>query len=61
MLGFTARATTFDINVDYHELEDGARWFTREELRNSPENDTLRLPRRDSIARRLLSEWIAEG
>jgi NAD+ diphosphatase len=61
MLGFTGRATTFDINVDYHELEDGARWFTREELRNSPEDDTLRLPRKDSIARRLLNEWIAEG
>jgi NAD+ diphosphatase len=61
MLGFTARATTFDITVDYHELEDGARWFTRAELRNSPEDDTLRLPRKDSIARRLLNEWIAEG
>jgi len=61
MLGFTARATTFELDVDPHELEEGARWFTREELRNSPENDTLRLPRVDSIARRLLNEWIEAG
>jgi NAD+ diphosphatase len=61
MLGFTARATTFELDIDPHELEEGARWFTREELRNSPENDTLRLPRTDSIARRLLNEWIEAG
>jgi NAD+ diphosphatase len=61
MLGFTARATTFDLEIDYNELEDGARWFTRAELRASPENDTLRLPRKDSIARRLLNEWIESG
>jgi len=61
MLGFTARATTFDLTVDPHELEEGARWFTREELLNSPENDTLRLPRKDSIARRLVNEWIGAG
>ncbi|MDH3702380.1 MAG: NAD(+) diphosphatase [Alphaproteobacteria bacterium] len=60
MLGFTARATTFDLTVDYHELEDGARWFTRDELRNSPEDATLRLPRRDSISRRLIDEWLEE-
>ena len=58
MLGFDARATTFDLTVDYNELEDGARWFTRDELINSPENDILRLPRVDSIARRLVNEWL---
>ena len=57
----TARAETFDLNVDYNELEDGARWFTRDELRRSPEDDSLRLPRKDSIARRLLNEWIEAG
>lgn len=61
MLGFTARAMTFDLKVDYSELEGGARWFTREELRNCPEDDTLRLPRRDSISRRLINEWLAES
>jgi len=58
MLGFTARATTFDLNVDYNELEDGARWFTRDFLRSSPEDERFRLPRRDSISRRLVNEWI---
>ena len=58
MLGFDARATTFDLTVDYNELEDGARWFTRDDLRNSPEDDTFRLPRVDSIARRLVNEWL---
>ena len=58
MLGFTARATTFDLTVDYNELEGGAQWFTRDFLKNSPENDTFRLPRRDSISRRLMNEWI---
>jgi NAD+ diphosphatase len=60
MLGFTARATTFDLNVDYNELEDGARWFSRDALRNSPEDATLRLPRKDSISRRLIDEWLEE-
>ena len=58
MLGFTARATTFKLKVDYNELEGGARWFTKEFLRHSPENDTFRLPRKDSISRRLMTEWI---
>ena len=44
--------------VDEHELEM-ARWFTREELLASPEDETFRLPRRDSIARRLVDDWIA--
>jgi NAD+ diphosphatase len=60
MLGFTARATTFDLNVDYNELEDGARWFTRDFLRSSPEDESFRLPRRDSISRRLVNEWLEE-
>ena len=58
MLGFTARATTFQLKVDYNELEGGARWFSKEYLRNSPENDSFRLPRKDSISRRLMTEWI---
>ena len=61
MLGFTARATTFDLTIDGHELEEGARWFTRDEVLNSPEDDRLRMPRVDSIARRLLDEWVEGG
>jgi len=58
MLGFTAIAEGDQFRVDEHELET-ARWFTREELLASPENETFRLPRRDSIARRLVDDWIA--
>ena len=58
MLGYTARATTFDLTVDYNELEDGAQWFTRDQLLNSPEDATFRLPRKDSISRRLINEWL---
>ena len=57
MLGFNARATGTTLNVDRNELED-ARWFTRDELLNSPENDTFRLPRSDSISRRLIEDWM---
>ncbi len=57
MVGFTARATTFDLTVDPNELEHAA-WYTRDELRASPEDTTFRLPRRDSIARRLVDDWV---
>jgi len=58
MLGFTAIAENDTYKVDEDELET-ARWYTREELLTSPENETFRLPRRDSIARRLVDDWIA--
>jgi NAD+ diphosphatase len=58
MLGFTARALDDAIVVDNHEIEQ-ARWYSRAELKASPENETFRLPRRDSIARRLVDDWIA--
>ena len=60
MLGFMARATTTDLNPAIDEIET-ARWYTRAELRASPENEVFRLPRRDSIARRLVEDWLAEG
>jgi NAD+ diphosphatase len=59
MLGFHARANYAPLTVNPQELS-GARWFTRDELRHSPEDDRFRLPRRDSIARRLIEEWLAE-
>jgi NAD+ diphosphatase len=58
MLGFTAIAAQDAFEVDKEELET-ARWFTREELLASPEDDSFRLSRRDSIARRLVDDWIA--
>jgi len=59
MLGFFARATTTDLRINDGELET-ARWMTRAELLASPEDESFRLPRRDSIARRLIEDWLAE-
>lgn len=60
MLGFTARATSFDIVTDQDELES-ARWFDRAYLRDFTPSDDFRLARKDSIAHRLIAEWIAGG
>ena len=57
MLGFVATAADDRIALNTDELET-ARWFTREELLNSPENDMLRLSRKDSISRVLIEDWI---
>jgi NAD+ diphosphatase len=57
MLGFTARATTFDIVVEDAELRT-AGWFDRRSLRESREDETFRGPRGESIARRLINEWL---
>jgi len=57
MLGFNAEAGSLELAVNREELED-ARWFSRDELLASPEDESLRLPRRDSIARRLVESWL---
>ena len=57
MLGFNARATQTDLKVDLNELE-GAAWFSRDDLLASPENNAFRLPRKDSISRRLIEDWL---
>lgn len=58
MLGFHARALTTAIRVDPVELED-ARWFERRQLlAHREDTDAFRLPRRDSIARRLIEDWL---
>jgi NAD+ diphosphatase len=59
MLGFYADAVSSEIRVDYSELED-ARWFERDWLRTHVDDETFRLPRLDSIARRLIGDWLAE-
>lgn len=56
MLGFHAEALSTEITIDPTEIED-ARWFTREQLR-APETVGITLPRADSIARRLIEDWI---
>lgn len=60
MLGFMARATSFDIDTGNDELES-ARWFDRDFLRTHTPDETFRLARPDSIAHRLIREWMAEG
>ena len=57
MLGFHAEARTTEITIDYGELED-ARWFTRDWLSSHPDDDSFRMPRLDSIARRLIEDWL---
>ena len=57
MLGFTARAVTTEVRIDPEELE-AARWFDRDFILGHIDDDTFRLPRRDSIARRLVEDWL---
>jgi NAD+ diphosphatase len=53
MLGFYAKALDRAIRVDETELEE-AHWYSRAYLKDHPEM----LPRRDSIARRLIEDWL---
>jgi NAD+ diphosphatase len=46
-----------DITIDPEELRD-ARWFSRDDLRNHQQLG-FSLPRVDSIARRLIEDWLA--
>jgi NAD+ diphosphatase len=57
MLGFHARAVSSEISVDESELQ-AARWFERDWLLTHEDGDDFRLPRRDSIARRLIEDWL---
>jgi NAD+ diphosphatase len=57
MLGFYGEALTEDITIDTKELMD-VRWFSREVMRDSAAHG-FSLPRADSIARRLIEDWIA--
>lgn len=60
MLGFTATAISRDFHIDPEELETGA-WFSRDFLRQSHDPQVFRLPRPDSIARRLIENWVNGG
>jgi NAD+ diphosphatase len=60
MLGFTARALSTELTVAEDELES-AQWVTRDFLRTLKPSDDFRMPRLDSISRRLIEDWIAEG
>ncbi|MFL1461535.1 NAD(+) diphosphatase [Roseococcus sp. DSY-14] len=56
MLGFHAEGLTEAIALDVEELKD-ARWFSRAEIA-APEAHGFSLPRADSIARRLIEDWL---
>ncbi len=58
MLGFHAEALTVELNIDRGELED-ARWVDRGWLLSHPDDDSFRMPRRDSIARRSIEDWLS--
>ncbi len=57
MIGFHAEGLTDDIRIDPEELKD-ARWFSKDQIRNHREHG-FNLPRADSIARRLIEDWMA--
>ena len=63
MLGFRAHAASTTISLLDNELDEAA-WFTPRQLSCfgewSDEGASHRLPRRDSIARVLIDEWLAE-
>ena len=59
MLGFHAEGLSDEITIDPEELKD-ARWFTREQVRNHAAHG-FSLPRVDSIARRLIEDWVEQG
>ncbi|GAB3655020.1 NAD(+) diphosphatase [Streptomyces sparsus] len=59
MLGFMARATSPDIQVDGDEIEE-ARWFSRDELRKAIEAGDVLPPSGISIAARLIERWYGE-
>ena len=57
MLGFYGRAKHMELTIDTDELQSG-RWYHRDELLSSPEDETFRLPRHDSISYRLIRDWL---
>ncbi|MBI4183574.1 MAG: NAD(+) diphosphatase [Proteobacteria bacterium] len=57
MLGFTAGAATTEIDFDPEELVD-CQWFTRPEAAELEEARKKVMPRSDSIARRLIHQWL---
>jgi NAD+ diphosphatase len=59
MIGFHAEAESLDFEVNLDELVE-ARWMSRDDLKpeNMPKDGSFFMPRRDSIARRLIEEWL---
>lgn len=60
MLGFTAEALSSAIALVDGELQHAA-WYTRDEMVKSLSDGSLRVPRRVSIAYRLVEDWFDAG
>jgi len=58
MLGMRAHALTTELKINTDEIEH-AQWFSKEELLNFDKQDKF-LPRKLSISRRLIDDWLAE-
>lgn len=61
MIGFYANAVSTELNIDYDELV-GAQWFSAEQVRKfdnwGDAGDNHQLPRKESIARYLIDQWL---
>ncbi|MFN8445240.1 MAG: NAD(+) diphosphatase [Caldilineaceae bacterium] len=57
MLGFMAQASSHEITTVDQELEH-ARWFTRQELKDSIVSGQLKLPPMTAISYRLIESWF---
>ncbi len=60
MLGFTADALSSEITLLDGELQH-ADWYTRDEMVKALADGSLRVPRRVSIAYRLVEDWFDAG
>lgn len=60
MLGFTAEAGNREIRLNDGELQHAA-WYTRADIAAGLADGTLRVPRRISIAHRLVEDWFDDG
>jgi NADH pyrophosphatase NudC (nudix superfamily) len=58
MLGFTGEAESIELAVNTDEIEM-AGWFTREEIELF-DGGNFHLPRKLSISRRLIDDWLFE-
>ncbi len=56
MMGFFAEAQTSKIKINTEEIED-VKWFSKKELLNFSDQQKF-LPRKLSISRRLIEDWI---
>jgi NAD+ diphosphatase len=61
MTGFFAKAINNVINIDQDELVD-AQWYTAAQVREfdnwGDEGDNIQIPRKESIARYLIEQWL---